>query len=288
MKYSIFSLTLPQYTPAEAAKVIKEAGYDGVEWRCLQQPDELPVVPNLWGSNRTTLDTRYWKKLVPEYRAIMNDNGLEFSNLATYCQASNTDDVKACIEIAKEIGSPRLRICGSWYRGAANYNELYKEARAQFTKVSELCKDAGVQGLLELHPGSITPSASLALRLLDGLDPKHIAVMYDPGNMAMEGYENWQLGCQLLGPYLAYCHIQNTRHRAIGGTPSGAVHWVREDCELHTGLVDWISVFKAFNAVGYDGWVSNETHQIPQGSSPDQIRDDLLHLKRCVELASAE
>lgn len=286
MKYSCFSLVLPQHTPAEAAKIIKEAGYDGVEWRCAAMPENLPSIPDCWFSNRTTLDVKNWKKLVPEYRKITKDNGLEFSNLATYCRADDADAVKRDIEIAKELGCSRLRICAPGYDGKANYHEVYKRAREAYQQAAELCRQAGVQGLLELHMGNIAPSASLGFRLLDGLDPKHMAVMYDPGNMMNEGYENWKMGCELLGPYLAFCHAKNSRKRVSGVTASGAVQWGYEPCEMHTGFVDWVAVFKAFKAVGYDGWVSNEDHHLPLGATGEVLRSGLEHLKRCQQLAA--
>jgi sugar phosphate isomerase/epimerase len=285
MKYSQFSLSLPQCTPAEAAKMIKEAGYDGVEWRCHAQPDPLPPIPNCWGGNRTTLDTKNWKKAVPEYRAIMSDHGLEFSNLASYCRADVPDDVKVCVEIAVALGCPRLRITAPPYNDKTNYHEVFKRAREAYTKAAHLCKAAGVQGLIELHMGNIVPSASLAFRLVDGLDAKHLGIMYDPGNMVIEGYENWKMGCELLGHYLAFCHAKNGRLRASDVTPSGAVKWSWEPCEMNTGFVDWVTVFKAFRSVGYDGWVSNEDFQQSTGNTLDRLRSGLQHLKRCEALA---
>ncbi len=278
-------MTLPQCTPAEAAKIAKEAGYDGIEWRCAEQPAELSPIPNCWGSNRTTLDTKRWQQLVPEYRRLMNDHGLEFSNLASYCRADQPDAVKTAIEIAHALGSPRLRICAPGYDGKTNYHDVYKRSREAFAKAAELCKAAGVQGLLELHMGNISPSASLGVRLLDGLDPKHMGVMFDPGNMVFEGYENWKLGCELLGPYLAFCHAKNSRRRACGVNEAGAITWEYEACEMNAGFVDWLAVFKALKSAGYDGWVSNEDFQQSQGCTPERLRAGLAHLKRCESLA---
>lgn len=33
MKYGVFSVSMPEYDPEETLKVLKELGYDGVEWR---------------------------------------------------------------------------------------------------------------------------------------------------------------------------------------------------------------------------------------------------------------
>lgn len=286
MKYSLFSLVLPECNPAEAAKLIKEAGYEGVEWRCAPQPDPLPPIPNLWGSNRTTLDTKKWKTAAVEHGKITRDHGLEFSNLATYCSAVDLDSVKVAIEIAKILGCPRFRITVPSYDGKTPYGEMFRRARQAYEKCAELCAANGVQGLLELHMGNIAPSASMAHRLLDGLPPGAVGAIHDPGNMVVEGYENWKMGCELLGPYLAFSHAKNSRLRVAGTTESGAVRWAYEPCEMNAGFVDWTAVFKAYRSVGYDGWVSNEDHYAGPGSALDRLRYGLEHLKRCAALAA--
>ena len=285
MKYSVFSLSLPECAPSEAAKLIKEAGYDGVEWRCAEQPEPLAPIPNFWKSNRTTLDTKKWKNLVPEYRKIMGDYALECPSLGSYCRADQPDAIKMVIEIAKALDCPRFRIVLPPYDEKTTYQEIYKKMKLCYAHAAELCKDAGVQGLLELHMWNITASASLGHRLIEGLDPRHMGIIYDPGNMVVEGYENWKIGCELLGPYLAFCHAKNSRFRAAGALPSGAVHWAYEPCEMHTGFVDWIAVFKALKSVKYNGWISNEDHFVSPNSSLERIRSGLEHLKQCEALA---
>ncbi|MNH42928.1 hypothetical protein D3C79_1047240 [compost metagenome] len=60
-----------------------------------------------------------------------------------------------------------------------------------------------------MHFGNIAPSASLARQLVDGFDAKHIGVIYDPGNMVYEGFEQYKLGLEVLGEYLGHVHVKN-------------------------------------------------------------------------------
>ena len=142
-----------------------------------------------------------------------------------------------------------------------------------------------MQGLLELHMGNIAPSASMGFRLLDGCDPKAMGVMFDPGNMVFEGYENWKMGCEVLGPYLAFVHAKNSRRRASGLIEPGTIRYEYEACEMNTGFVDWVAVFKALKSIGYDGWVSNEDYHLASGCGLDRIRDGLEFLKKCEQVA---
>ena len=56
MKVGVFTVGLPDLTPEEAVREIKDAGYDGVEWRVTRVPEELRgEAPSFWGNNLCTL-----------------------------------------------------------------------------------------------------------------------------------------------------------------------------------------------------------------------------------------
>ena len=60
MKYGVFSVSTPEYTPEETLKLLKELGYDGIEWRVTNVPKEFPkdvaYGGRYWAANRSTID----------------------------------------------------------------------------------------------------------------------------------------------------------------------------------------------------------------------------------------
>ena len=61
MKFSLFTVMVPAWSPEEVVKKLKEYGYDGVEWRVRDvpkaAPDPMPARDQLfWQYNRATLD----------------------------------------------------------------------------------------------------------------------------------------------------------------------------------------------------------------------------------------
>ncbi|MEZ4633203.1 MAG: hypothetical protein R2880_21235 [Deinococcales bacterium] len=69
--------------------------------------------------------------------------------------------------------------------------------------------------MIEIHHRTIVPSASAVYRLVSHFDPQHIAVIYDPGNMAYEGFEDYRMGLELWEPYLAHVHLKMPRRRLV-------------------------------------------------------------------------
>src|SRR5215207_3868046 len=50
MKLGVFTVGLPDLTPEEAVREIKDAGYDGVEWRVTRVPEDArSEEPSYWG-----------------------------------------------------------------------------------------------------------------------------------------------------------------------------------------------------------------------------------------------
>jgi len=110
-------------------------------------------------------------------------------------------------------------------------------------------------------------------RLVEDLDPSRIGVIFDPGNMVIEGIENWRMGLELLGPHLSHVHVKNAGWfredagaqarqspgdagpglRSLGG---GAWEW--RWTPLLEGIVDWQRVVRDLRSAGCDGYLSLE------------------------------
>jgi sugar phosphate isomerase/epimerase len=75
-------------------------------------------------------------------------------------------------------------------------------------------------------------------------------VIFDPGNMAREGFEDYRIGVELLGPYLAHVHLKN----AAFEPPEDDGVWQPRWTPLADGVVDFDLLFEALDTSGYDGW----------------------------------
>jgi sugar phosphate isomerase/epimerase len=144
-------------------------------------------------------------------------------------------------------------VVASNYDGTRHYDDLLARAREGYEAAEEEARRNGVKALVEVHNGLICPSAAATRRLLDGLDPQWVGVIFDPGNMIREGRENWQMALEMLGPYLATVHVKN------GGWFVGEDgKWATQEMSLSEGMVDWAAVIAALKSVGYDGWLDIE------------------------------
>ena len=225
MKYSIFTVVLPEFDVSTAARTMKEWGYDGVEWRLANVPSPMPPIPNYWSANKATVDFARLPVAAREAKQASDDAGLAIPALASYVGCSDLDAVKKAMEAAAIMGAPIVRIGVPGYDGKTNYRVLFARAQDDYSRVADLARQHNLRACIEIHMGNICSSPSLALRLVGGFDPRYIGVILDPGNMIYEGYEDWRMGMELLGPYLAHVHLKNTQWQPVGKRPTGEVEW---------------------------------------------------------------
>ena len=275
---SAFTVMLPDLTPEEAVVELGVSGYDGVEWRVAPVLDALrDHPPSFWGNNRCTLEPT----LADARRAgeLAADHGLAISNIGAYPPPGELDAVEAVVHFAEACGSPAVRVL-PFARGDGTYAEAFDASRRYLERVAEIVARTGVRVLIEIHHGTIVPSASLARRLVDGLDPGCIGVIHDAGNMVFEGFEDYPIGLELLGPYLAHVHVKNAKYGPPDASGLGRA-WFSPFTD---GVVDFDGLFRALHAVGYEGWVSVEDFGYT-GSSRDALRDDLVFVRAAIERA---
>lgn len=264
MKYSVFTVIMQEFSLTEVAQILGEIGYDGVEWRV--RDDGKHIHP------------KEIVKKAGEVKRIAEEHGLEISCVATYLPLEEVEAIKEVLEGAKIMGAPMARVAVPKYRRKGNYNEMCSLALKKMEEIEKIAKSVGVKALLEIHMGNIMPSASAAYRIVSNFDPEHIGVIFDPGNMIYEGYEDWRLGMELLGPYLAHVHLKNAKWEESERCSDGTVVWQPTWTTLREGFVEWADVIAQLKYCGYVGYISSENFAkvLP---AKEKLADDLNYLK---------
>ena len=276
MKIAVFTVSLPEWTPEEAVRNLAELGYEGVEWRIADDPPR--ATPGFWQGNRCTFPLSTFVEDAPRIRALTEAAGLTISAIASYVQAPDLENVERVFRGSAVLGAPMARIQVPHYDGQTGYVELWERARRDYWEVARLAHTHGVKALVEIHHETIVPSASATRRFLDGLDPASVGAIYDPGNMVWEGHEQYRLGLETLGPYLAHVHAKNSGWRQSGRRADGSLAWQAEWAPLDAGIVDLRDLFAALRAVGYDDWISVEDFTTDPPLS-ERVRKNLEYLR---------
>jgi len=283
MKYSLFTVGVPEMHPEELLKKIKEYGYDGVDWRVTAIPTD-PVIlsekPSYWRNNFCTYDIDRIDEQAEEIRKLTDSYGIEINALATYLDCGQEiGKIEKCMRAAQIMGCTRIRVNSFRYDPKEGYTALYAKAVAGFERVENASRKYGVKADFEMHMGTITPSASAAFRLACNFNPKYIGVIYDTGNMVYEGFENYQMGLEILGPYLDLVHIKNAKW--IKKTVDGAEKYAPDWAPFTDGHADFDACFTALKKVGYNGYVTFEDFaDLP---SDEKLKSDLAFTKGVVE-----
>lgn len=292
MKFSVFTASTPDWTPEEAATQLAAQGWDGIEWRVTDQADSAE--PGFWAGNRATWPMTGLEDSIPEIARITAEAGLEFSGLGGYARCDNHDDVERVLAATAALGARQVRVnvlplgnstMGGREPSGLGYPELFASTREHYEWVASRAAHHGVKALVELHHGTVTASASSARRLLEGLDPRHVGVIHDLGNLLIEGWESPLPALQLLGPYLAHVHVKNARWvRRDERDDAGGAVWVNEWAPLADGQGSVLEYFRALAAAGYDDWVTVEdfSTEVPLA---ERTAGNLQYLRRVAELA---
>ncbi|SFT16933.1 Sugar phosphate isomerase/epimerase [Paenibacillus sp. BC26] len=262
LKLSVFTVATPDLTPEELCEAASAAGISGIEWRCKDTPAALrKEAPSFWGNNICTLSQHAEEEEISRFEQAANRSGMKTISITPYIQCGDIESTEQVMRLAKRFGASMIRVGVPGYNRTRNYNELYEEAIAYLKVVEQLSRHYGVKALVEAHHVTIAPSASLAHRLVSPFDPDCIGVLYDPGNMVYEGYENYRMGMELLGPYLAHVHVKNAGWqppRTESSDPLQSQEWSCSWSPIANGQVPWKQVLRDLKAVGYDGWFGVE------------------------------
>lgn len=283
MKFGVFSVSMPEYGVEDTVRLLSEMGYDGVEWRVEAmpetQPEHIPFAQRYWAYNKSTLEIATLADTSESVRGLCDRYHLGIIGLTSYLQPDQPEKVEKVLDCARRIGCPQVRVFPPRYDGKENYAELFARTEPQVRQLETLAKQAGVKIVLEIHMNTLISSPSAAYRLICRRDPRYIGLIFDPGNMVVEGFEDYRKSFELLGDYIAHIHVKNARWVADGTDELGAAKWRWEWVPLSKGAADLKTLFAVMREKGYDGSVCIEDFSNDE-STPDKLRHNLDYLRQ--------
>jgi sugar phosphate isomerase/epimerase len=244
MKHSCFTVALTDLTYKDLARILAEAGYDGVEWR---------VTPPKEDAEMKHLNLHRIEEQAREVKGLCDELGLEIPVIGSYEEIQNTERIERLFKLAHLLGTKLVRVNTRWYQEEPHFDVLFKETIERLQNIMPIAKEYGVKPIFELHMGTIFPGPSDARRIIDNFTPDEIGITFDPGNMVTEGRINDRLGIQILGPYLAHVHVKNA-----GWFRDEDGSWKSGTCPVDDGMVDWPTVIECLKDAGYNGYLSQE------------------------------
>jgi sugar phosphate isomerase/epimerase len=259
MKLSVFTVATPELNPEQLAVAAKKAGLSGIEWRYAITPtDVADQPPSFWGNNRSTIQVGASDEELDRFKLAAENQGIASISVTPYLKAGDLEATEQVLRAAKRLGASYIRLGVPGYNRSQSFNDLFELGRTYLKDAEALCKQYGIKGLIEIHHGTISATASGARRLCEGLDPELIGVLFDPGNMVHEGFENYRMALELLGPYLGHVHVKNAGWTVQSRSEDGTAIWQGQWMGLKDGQVPWKQVLGDLIAVGYDGYLGVE------------------------------
>ncbi len=204
-------------------------------------------------------------------RAELDRRGVSVCALASpflKCDRDESQDavLDRTIRAATVLGAPLVRAFGWWREPdpAAVPPELGPALRDAARRV----RAAGLTLALETEHECNVATAAEARAALDAAGAPELRLIWDPGNAAMLDPAAWSGlgGLETIVHDVAHVHLKDV-------SPEG--EWTR----VGDGIVDFRSQLARLEAVGYDGYLSFETHYARDGSGELATRDCVAALR---------
>lgn len=136
----------------------------------------------------------------------------------------------------------RLILCAMDAPPEQPYDESFARWVDGFSEIMPAAEDAGVtmapESVGRTHPQSVERFR----RLVAAVDSPQIGVYFDVGNAHTQGFDP-AADLQALGGLVSQIHTKEPDRIPLMGT----------------GPLDWVAIFAAIDAIGYDGWLVLET-----------------------------
>ncbi|MFO0907390.1 MAG: TIM barrel protein [Isosphaeraceae bacterium] len=258
MQFALFTDNLADRSIAEATRDARRAGFDGLD---------LTVRPGGHVAPERVLEK------LPEARRAIEANGGRLLMISTSITDVDRPETEAIFQAAAREGVRWVKL-GYWeYQPFGTLAEQVNQARARLRRIASLARKHRVLPCVHCHSGRFVTSGGPMLYLvLQGFEPGEVGAYVDPMHMTIEGGRAvWEMGLDLLAPWLALVGVKNFRWKPAARDGRGQQRWDWEYCPLADGVAPLPEFFDRLRELKYDGVVS--LHSEYKGPSSFRVLD---------------
>jgi sugar phosphate isomerase/epimerase len=169
IKLGVNTVLFKAFSFKDAVKVIKAAGYDGLEISAIKGMCEH-------------LDLDNWKTQKDEIKALIEDNNLEI--LSSEVASLDENRLMKAFEAGAEIGIPVINIGPGGKKDDENSLRTNLDIMA---KMSEKAKDFGVILCVKAHVGAAIHDTKTTLKAMDYIENSSFGIDMDPSHIYRAG-----------------------------------------------------------------------------------------------------
>ena len=201
MKISFMTLGCPDWDLREICRRGKEFGYDGIDFRGVQDSLDITVMPEFTSA-------------INETRSMLDDAGLAVSAISssiTLCAAdklaTNLEEAKRTIPVALNLDSSIVRVFGGGDLEQYSRQDLVNQGRDCLNQILNLDGAERINWLFETHDNWI--SSHHCVTLIQGVDSPNIGVLWDIGHTSRVGGETPEETFEVIKDHIGYIHIKD-------------------------------------------------------------------------------
>lgn len=253
-----------KFSFADAVRRLAAIGYCGIEI--------MADVPHAWPACLLEEQKQAIRQSLHDHRlAISNINAFMMNAISDprqrywhpswiepdrYYRQIRIDHTRRSLTLARELGAPCITTePGGPVEPGASWSQALQLFVEGLKPVAEHAEAEGVLLLIEPEPELLIETADQFLELMQHIDSPAIGLNFDIGHFYCVGDEPAPT-VQRLAPYIRHFHLEDIAATRVHH------HLIPGD-----GAIDFASVFRAIQAIGYQGWITIELY--PYVDDPD-------------------
>lgn len=238
MKYSFMTFSCPQLTLDEVLSLAKRIGYDGVE-------------PRIVSRHKHGIETDTDSATRREIKTKFADSGIVPCCVATSCRyadpANNqqmVDETLRCIDLAADIGAPRIRVFGGQMGEGLSREEAVELVAKSLRGIADHAGERGVIVCMETHDAWCDPNN--VAEVMKRVNHPAIGVNWDIMHPVRTGHATIDESFEALRPWIKHVHIHDASRETGKLVPIGQ------------GFIDHRRAIELLPTISYDGYMSGE------------------------------